>query len=78
MEIKIRLFGNFRGHRPLGSGASFQKMIEQTTTPKDIIEELRLPENMRKVIIVNGLRRKKDYVLQDGDVLNILPPLAGG
>ena len=78
MEIEIRLFGILRNYLPRGRGSSFKKVLEQAVTVKDIIEELGLPDNIHKVIVVNGTHPKEDYVLQGGDVLSIFPPLAGG
>ncbi|MCL2323690.1 MAG: hypothetical protein FWC47_16485 [Oscillospiraceae bacterium] len=34
--------------------------------------------NITYVILVNNMREDKDYILQDGDKLLVMPTLAGG
>jgi len=79
MEIEIRLFATFREYLPEGSGTfSFKKTIHESTTVGDIIKELGLPLDMPKIVIVKGSQVKEDSTLQDGDVVSIFPPMAGG
>lgn len=79
MKAEIRLFANFRDFLPPGSGSSsFTMSFEGKRTVKEIIEELRLPDDIPRIIVVNGLHTEADYVLQDGDVVSLFPPLAGG
>lgn len=79
MKAEIRLFANFRDFLPPGSGSfSFTTSFEGRKTVSQVIEELKLPDNIPRIIIVNGLHSEADYVLQDGDVISLFPPLAGG
>jgi molybdopterin converting factor small subunit len=79
MQIEIRLFATFREFLPPGSSAfSFTRSYEEETTVARIVEELKLPGNIPKIIIVNGIHATRDRVLQDGDVVSIFPPVAGG
>ena len=45
---------------------------------EDVMSNLKIPEEMPKIILVNGIHGKKDQVLKDGDVLSVFPPVAGG
>ena len=79
MEVEVRLFATFRDHLPPGStNFSFKKSLQKETTVQQIIDELKLPVNMPKIIIVNGHHSDPDYRVSDGDVLSIFPPVAGG
>ncbi len=79
MQVEIRLFAIFRDHLPPGSSMfSFKKSLDRETTVAEIIQELKLPDNIPKILIINGVHATPEAVLKDGDVLSIFPPVAGG
>jgi molybdopterin converting factor small subunit len=79
MKIEVRLFATFREYLPAGcDGFSFVKVLDRETTVGEVVEALKLPEQLPKIIIVNGIHAAPDYVLKDGDVLSLFPPIAGG
>lgn len=79
MEAEIRLFATFRDYLPKESGLfSFKKIIEQETSVAQIMKEINLPEEIPKMIIINGGHVKDDYVVKDRDIINIFPPVGGG
>ena len=79
MKAEIRLFANFRDYLPAGSASfSYMMSFEGEKTVSQVIEELKLPDDIPRIIIVNGLHSEEDRVLQDGDVVSLFPPLAGG
>lgn len=79
MEIEIRLFATFRNYLPEGTnGFAFKKTLEKETTVGEAIKELNLPEDTPKIILIKGNHAKEDYILHDGDVVSIFPPIAGG
>ena len=47
-------------------------------TIHDLIHELKLPDDIPRIIIVNGIHAEPDHVIKDGDVVSLFPPLAGG
>jgi len=64
---------------PEGSSRFSCRMeIDGQTRVQDILSKLKIPEEMPKIILVNGIHGKKDQVLKDGDVLSVFPPVAGG
>jgi molybdopterin converting factor small subunit len=76
ISITVKFFADFRKFGP-------DKAI--ITIPKgsriqDIIEKYKIPEtNSNKIILVNGFPHKKpEYVVKDGDIIAIFPPIAGG
>ena len=78
MKVEIRLFGTLGAFSPMGTPATLIKFLDAPTTAAKIIEELNLPKDVPKIIIVNGLHAVPDDVLQDGDVMSVFPPIAGG
>lgn len=79
MEIEVKLFATMRDYLPKGSGRFSCKIeIDGGTRVKDILAKLRIPDEMPKIILVNGVHGKSDQVLREGDVVSIFPPVAGG
>jgi molybdopterin synthase sulfur carrier subunit len=79
MEIEVKLFATLRDYLPKGSGRfSCQMEIGDHTRIQDILSKLKIPEDIPKIILVNGVHGKKDQILKPGDVVSIFPPVAGG
>ncbi|MEO0249155.1 MAG: MoaD/ThiS family protein [candidate division WOR-3 bacterium] len=79
MEVEVRLFATFREYLPSRSdGFSFKKEFSQEMEVGKIAQELKLPEDVPKIFVVNGNVVTTDYVARDGDVVSIFPPVAGG
>jgi len=79
MEIEVKLFATLRDYLPKGSGQFSCKVeMNSTDTVRDVLQKLKIPEEMPKIILVNGLHSNLDRVLKFGDVLSVFPPVAGG
>ena len=79
IEIEVKLFATLRDYLPKGSSQFSCKMgIDLHTRIQDILSRLKIPDDLPKIILVNGIHGKKDQVLKEGDVLSIFPPVAGG
>lgn len=79
MEIEVKLFATLREYLPKGSGRFSCKMeMDDQARVQDILSRLNLPEDLPKIILINGIHAKKDQRLKEGDVLSIFPPVAGG
>ena len=79
MNIEIRLYANFRDFLPPGSSTfSMTKSLEREMTIEELVKDLGLPEDIPKIVIVNGSHAELDYILKDGDILSVFPPPAGG
>ena len=75
----MKLFATLRDFLPKGSDRFSCKMeIDRTTRIGDILSRLKIPEDIPKIILLNGIHGKEDQVLKEGDVLSIFPPVAGG
>jgi sulfur-carrier protein len=79
MEIEVKLFATLRDYLPKGSSRFSCKLeIESQTRIQDVMSRLKIPDDLPKIILVNGVHGKKDQILKEGDVLSIFPPVAGG
>lgn len=75
----MKLFATLRDYLPKGSERFTCKMeIGNQTRVQDILAKLKIPEEIPKIILINGVHGKKDQVLKEGDVVSIFPPVAGG
>ena len=75
MNVEVKLFATFRNER-------FKKknieIVENETKVKDLLNELGIKEEEVALIIVNGIHSNVDRKLEEGDVLALFPPVAGG
>ena len=79
MEIEVKLFATLRDYLPKGSGRFSCKVdIDGHTRVGDILSKLKIPEDIPKIILINGIHGKNDQILKEGDVVSIFPPVAGG
>jgi sulfur carrier protein len=79
MEIEVKLFATLRDYLPKGSGRFSCKMeVDSSTRVQDILSRLKIPEEVPKIILVNGVHGKREQILKEGDVLSVFPPVAGG
>jgi len=79
MEIEVKLFATLRNYLPKGSSRFSCKMgIDGSTRIQDILLRLKIPEQIPKIILINGVHGKKEQILKEGDILSVFPPVAGG
>ena len=74
MEIEVRLFAYFRE----GRGTILKFPIDGNTTPKDVLDELKIDVKEVSILLVNGIDGKLDYKFKDNDRLSLFPPVGGG
>jgi molybdopterin converting factor small subunit len=80
MKIELKLYaslGKYMPQVPLEKKPGFLE-IQEGTTIKALLEELKVPLETVKLIFVNGVHAKDDDVLKEGDRLGVFPPVAGG
>jgi molybdopterin converting factor small subunit len=79
MNIQIKLFASLAKFLPEGAkGKQAALSVPENITIRGVLEKLGIPRKMAKLIMVNGVHKTTDYVLQKGDLLSIFPPVAGG
>ena len=74
MEIEVRLFAYFRDCR----GKRLMFSIDENTTPKDILEKLKIEPKDVAILLINGIDGKLDSKLKENDRLSLFPPVGGG
>lgn len=78
MKIKITAYGILRSYLGQAGVTDMEKELSAPKTLKDIILELGIPDGMVMMVSVNDLQKDLNYIAQEGDDINLIPPLSGG
>ncbi len=79
MEIEVKLFADMRQYVPKEIGHHFFKIeISSTNTVKDILKRLGIPDELPKVVLVNGVHSSSSRPIEDGSVISIFSMISGG
>ncbi len=84
MKITFKLYAGLTDYLPLAERTSNRMELDLPVgTPiSKVIEPFGLPQKMVHLVLVNGTyvapEQRLSHVLQEGDVLAIWPPIAGG
>lgn len=77
MTITVKLFALFRPLFPqYPKGVVIIEDCPQKVS--DLIDHLKLPPDIPKIIFVNGVLTGREMVLQSGDTISIFPYISGG
>lgn len=84
MNITLKLFASLTDYLP--PAAKYTNIVELDIAPEvtisQLVEQYRLPEKQVHLVLVNGTyiapEQRASRTLQEGDVLAIWPPIAGG
>ena len=77
-QVELRLFGDLRKYQDTPLDVGYNMHVKEGTSILDIINQLRIPVDDTKIILVNGRHKELDYILCQGDRLAIFPAVAGG
>ena len=79
MKIEVRLFANLADYLPAASpGEPSTIDLPEGATADELVACLALPRELPRLVLVNGADAPPGRRLRTGDVVSILPPLAGG
>ncbi len=80
MVVTVRLLGGMQEYLPdeKPSNGDFELTVGSGSTVRAVVEQLRIPEQVPKTVLVNRVYARLDKDLEDGDVVSILQPIAGG
>ena len=79
MKVEVQFFATLSAYRPDGAtGDDVALEVPHGTTVHDLIRLLGIPPEIDCMRVVNGHDAPSDQGLEDGDVLALFPPLAGG
>jgi len=79
MKIEVRLFSFLC--KLVGKDENryfFSMEIGEGATCADLLAVLHIPQNLPKVILINGMVKDEKVLLHEGDEVSILPPVEGG
>ena len=84
MQIELKLFMRFKDYLPEGgTNGIAQHEIKEGSTFKDLLNDIEMPIEEDKIIVVNGISHKQGeeanaLQLKNNDTVAIFPPIAGG
>ena len=78
MKITLRLFATFRDHLKEHTNGSCEIILPESAAVQDVLSLVRIPDDIPKIILLNGVQKKAADILHDGDILSVFPPIAGG
>ena len=77
--IKIKFFGFLKKFMPDVDAEGFWCIDRPGITVGEVFELAKVPEEYRRAtLLVNRTRKSPDYQLQPGDILTVMPLVAGG
>jgi molybdopterin converting factor small subunit len=79
VKVTVRLFATFRDWSPNHATQwSFSVDVDEHETIQGLVKTLSLPDELPRIILVNGLFASENSHLHERDVISIFPPLIGG
>lgn len=77
--VKVKYYGFLKKKLPQEfDEEGFCSMDIAGTTVGDLLTRTEVDPGMRMTVLVNSHRENKDYVFADGDVITVMPLVAGG
>ena len=74
MKARLHLLGIFKKYQP----SDPWEVQPGDRSVELLLEEAGMDSHAGYVLLVNGSRKKKDYVPQEGDEIKVMPLVAGG
>jgi molybdopterin synthase sulfur carrier subunit len=80
MIIEVKVFSSLRRYIPNSERRVDRDKwdVEDGASIEQVLKMLDLPDEEVRVLLINGRNAKKESILQEGDVLHVFPPMAGG
>ena len=80
MRITVHIYAYLRYYLPAGEKSVLQKEWEmpEGATIKQALEKLNLPKEVRVTVLLNNNSVDQATLLNEGDILHVLPQMGGG
>lgn len=80
MIIKVKIYAYLRYYLPTPENFTPDEELDmpERTTIRQVLEKLNLPKEIRVTVLMNGNIADEKAVLKEGDIVHILPQMAGG
>ena len=79
MIVTVKLFATLRDFLPqwaLRSG--LQMDVPEDETVQELLKALQVPDEVSRIVLINGRYVSEGSRLADGDIVSVFPPLIGG
>jgi molybdopterin converting factor small subunit len=77
MKVQVNMYANLRQYSPANE-TSFTLKLACGSTVGKLINTLKIPQNIKMVILINGRRADADTPLSPEDKIILFPPMEGG
>ncbi|MBT8358417.1 MAG: MoaD/ThiS family protein [Desulfobacterales bacterium] len=79
MKVEVNLYATLKKYMNKETfGQSSTIDADDGLCVEDMIQQLKIPSDLVKLIFINGVHGKRDTILKDGDRLGLFPPVGGG
>jgi molybdopterin converting factor small subunit len=79
MKIRVKLFASLRKYAPAGSAeGGLVVELPDGASVRDAIAQLGIPSEHARMIVSRNEQLEPGTPLQDGQEIDVFPPLAGG
>ena len=79
MKIRVKLFGEFSKYKPeWAEWPTFWYEAQEGTSLQNLLDSIGIPRSSPKTLVHNHRAGKLEADLQDGDIVAVFPPVAGG
>jgi sulfur-carrier protein len=79
VTVTVRLFATFRDVLPQHAmRVGVPVDVHEHDTVQALLKALGVPDELPRIVLVNGQHASEDTLLMDGDVVSVFPPLIGG
>jgi molybdopterin converting factor small subunit len=79
MNVRVKLFATLRKYMPAAAGGDTLTLeLPDGAAVSDAIAALGIPADRARMIVSNNVQLAPTALLQDGQEINLFPPMAGG
>ena len=78
MKVEVKLFAGLRDYVPRSKLGPMLLDVPHGHTVGDILISFGIPEDIQKIIFINGIHGTDETPLKDNDRVGVFPPIAGG
>ena len=77
MKVNVNLYVNLKKYAPSGD-SSFEIQLESGATVKTVFEILKIPDDEKAIVLVNGRNADESNPLKEKDTITLYSPISGG
>jgi len=78
VKVEVKLFANLNKLLPSKSKNGTVVIVRRGAVVDELLAKLKIPSDMTNVIMINGIQKDKSTILNEGDIVSVYPPIAGG